>query len=65
MIMMMLPKHMKLVWREKQNCDMKISSSLAFYMQSAVPHQVQSLFENTGGLGLIKRVPFVLLKCEY
>lgn len=49
MVMMMLPKQMKPVWREKQkNCVLKISLSLAFYMQSEVPHQLQSLFKNTG-----------------
>lgn len=47
--MMMLPKQMKPVWRKKKNNrEKKISLSLLFYMESEVPHQLQSLFKNTG-----------------
>lgn len=47
--MMMLPKQMKVVWREKQNKTViGRSLCLAFYMQSEVSHQLQSLFKNTG-----------------
>lgn len=69
MNMTMLPKQLKLVWN-KNNFEEKMSLSLVFHRESAVPLQLQSLFKKYRGLdfvmfGLTKRVPFVLLKCEY